>query len=233
MGFFADNEGMFVRPCYREKNGKRHAYWALVESYRSERGPRQRVISYLGRLDDPAYAGLGIKSAAEGSQGTRQRELFEEAEPEWVEVDVRRVRVERCVDFGGPWLGRELLRTLKLGSFFEEVMPAGRAEVAHSLMAQVLVLCRLCDPSSELRIAEHVYARTAMGDLLGVPAEKVNDDRLYRALDALLPHKESLEVQLKRRLGQLFDLEYDLLLYDVTSTYFEGEARGNALVRRG
>jgi len=231
VGFFADNKGMFVRPCYRKKNGKRHAYWALVESYRSERGPRQRVISYLGQLDERGR--LGVKRAAEGGQGTWQREFFEEAEPEWVEVDINRVRVERCVDFGGPWLGRELLRKLKLGWFFEKVMPTGRGEVAHSLMAQVLVLCRLCDPSSELRIAEHIYARTAIGDLLGVPAQKVNDDRLYRALDALLPHKEALEVHLKERLGQLFDLEYDLLLYDVTSTYFEGQARGNPLARHG
>jgi len=150
-----------------------------------------------------------------------------------VEVDVRSVRVARCVDFGGPWLGRELLRKLNLASFFEKVIPAGRAEVAHSLMAQVLVLCRLCDPSSELRIAEHIYGRTAISDLLGVPAEKINDDRLYRALDALLVHKEALEVHLKERLGELFELEYDLLLYDVTSTYFEGQAKGNPLAQRG
>jgi len=118
VGFFADNKVMFVCPCYREKNGKRHAYWALVESYRSERGPRQRVISYLGQLDERGR--LGVKCTAEGYQGTRQRELFEDTEPEWVEVDIRRVRVEGCVDFGGPWLGRELLRKLKLGSFFEK-----------------------------------------------------------------------------------------------------------------
>ena len=158
--FVADNRGMFVRPCYRRKNGKRHAYWALVESYRSARGPRQRVISYLGQLDERGW--LGVKGAAQGGQGTWQGEFFEDAEPEWVEVDIRGVRVERCTDFGGPWLGRELLRKLKLGSFFERVMPAGRAEVAPSVMAQVLVLCRLCDPSSELRIAEHIYARTAI-----------------------------------------------------------------------
>ena len=100
-------------------------------------------------------------------------------------------------------------------------------------MSLALVLGRLCDPSSELRMAEHVYRNGAFEDLLGVPGEKVNEDRLYRALDALLPHKEALEVFLKERLGKLFDLEYDLILYDVTSTYFEGEAAGNALAQRG
>ena len=96
-------------------------------------------------------------------------------------------------------------------------------------MALVLVLCRLCDPSSELHIAEHFYAQSALPDLLGIPAEKINEQRLYRALDALLPHKEALEVFLKNRLGDLFGLEYDLLLYDVTSTYFEGQAEANPL----
>jgi transposase len=97
----------------------------------------------------------------------------------------------------------------------------------------VLVIARLCEPSSELHIAEDWYRRTALEDLLGVPAERVNDDRLYRALDRLLPHKEALEAHLKQRLGTLFGLDYELLLYDVTSTYFEGQAEGNALAKRG
>ncbi len=91
-------------------------------------------------------------------------------------------------------------------------------------MAAILVIARLCEPSSELHIAEDWYRRTALDDLLGVPAERVNDDRLYRGLDRLLPHKEALETHLKERLGALFDLDYELLLYDVTSTYFEGQA---------
>jgi transposase len=100
-------------------------------------------------------------------------------------------------------------------------------------MSLILVICRLCDPSSELRIAEHLYPRTALPDLLGVSADKVNDDRLYRALDQLLRHKEELERHLKNRLGELFNLSYDLLLYDVTSTYFEGQCNGNEQARRG
>ena len=100
-------------------------------------------------------------------------------------------------------------------------------------MAAMLVIARLCEPSSELHIAEDWYRRTALEDLLGVPAERVNDDRLYRALDRLLPHKEALEQHLKERLGELFALEYDLLLYDVTSTYFEGQAERQPLAARG
>jgi hypothetical protein len=137
-----------------------------------------------------------------------------------VEVDVKRLRVENRKDFGGPWLGLELVDHLGLKEFLDRTIPSGYEEVPWSLMALVLVLCRLCDPSSELHIAEHFYAQSALPDLLGIPPEKINEQRLYRALDALLPHKESLEVFLKNRLGNLFGLEYDLLLYDVTSTYF-------------
>lgn len=219
---------MFIRPCYRRKNGKRHAYWALVESYRTARGPRQRVVGYLGQIAEPRRR--GVKRAAGGDA---QRSLFDEAAAEWVEVDVKRLRVERCLDFGGPWLGLQLLRRLKVMDFLEEIMPVGREEIPWSLMSSVLVLCRLCQPSSELHIAEQLYKHTAMADLLGIPPETINEQRLYRALDKLLVHKDALQIFLKNQLGNLFDLEYDLLLYDMTSTYFEGEAQGNAKAQRG
>jgi transposase len=222
---------MFIRPCYRRKNGKRHAYWALMESYRTERGPRQRVVAYLGQLDEPQR--LGVKAASEGQQGARQKRLFHDVRPQWVEVDVKRVRVENRCDLGGPWLGLELVDQLGLKEFLDRTIPSGREDVPWSLMALVLVLCRLCNPSSELYIVEHFYAQSALADLLGIPADKINEQRLYRALDALLPYKEALEVFLKNRLGELFGLEYDLLLYDVTSTYFEGQAEANPLARRG
>ena len=222
---------MFIRPCYRTKNGKRHAYWALVESVRTQRGPRQQMVAYLGQMD--AEGRLAIERGAEGTQEIQRRLNEPEAPPQWVTLDARRVRVERCLEFGGPWLGRELLRQLGLTEFLERVLPPGREEVPWSLMAQVLVLCRFCEPSSELYIAEHFYRQTALGDLLGVPAEKVNQQRLYRALDAVLPHKDALQVHLKNRLGDLFKLDYDLLLYDVTSTYFEGQAEGNPQAQRG
>jgi transposase len=223
---------MFIRPCHRKKNGKQHAYWALVESYRTERGPRQRVVAYLGQLDEKGR--LGVKEAAAGRPVARQKKLFEEeVEPKWVEVDTSRVRVENRRDFGGPWLALEIVRQLGLKDFLDATIPKGQEEIPWSAMALVLVICRLCNPSSELHIAEHFYRRTAMPELLGVPACKVNEQRLYRALDALLPHKEALEIFLKNRLGEMFDLQYDLLLYDVTSTYFEGEAKGNPRAQRG
>ncbi len=221
---------MFIRPCYRKKDGKRHAYWALVESVRTPRGPRQRVVAYLGQMDTAGR--LGVREAAQGRRG-RQGRLDSEPLPRWVSVDVSGIRVEGCVELGGPWLGLELMKTLGLTEFLERALPPGPEQVPWSQAAAILVLSRLCNPSSELHIAEHYYRQTAMADLLGVPADRVNDDRLYRALDAVLPHKEALEVHLKNRVGELFGLEYDLLLYDVTSTYFEGLAEGNPLAQRG
>lgn len=220
---------MFIRQCYRQKNGKRHGYWALVESYRTSGGPRQRVVSYLGQTDEPLRR--GTQHQASGTP--YQRLLFDDVAPEWVEVNVRGIRVERCMDFGGPWLGLELLNRLGLTELFKQFMPSGREDVGWHLISLVLVIARLCEPSSELHIAEHFYKDTALCDLLGIASDKINDDRLYRALDKLLPHKEALEAHLKNRLGTMFGLEYDILLYDVTSTYFEGQANGNGLAQRG
>jgi len=212
--------------------GERKDYWQLVESYRTERGPRQQVVAYLGDMEECGR--LGVREAAGGNEEhIHQGKLFDEAKPCWVEVDTSGVKVERTRFFGGPWLGLKILEKLALEEFLDSVMPAGREEIPWGVMALVLVLSRLCDPSSELYIAEHLYERTALGDLLGVPAQKVNDDRLYRALDTLLPFKPELERHLKMKLGELFELEYDLLLYDVTSTYFEGESRGNDQAARG
>ena len=221
---------MFIRPIHVYKNGKQHAYWALVESYRTEQGPRQRTVAYLGQLDHKGR--LGIRHLAQGKRNY-QRKLFEEVQPEWVEIDAGRIQVERCREFGGCWLALKLLDKLGIASLFKTVMPHGKEDIHWAVVAQVLIICRFCDPSSELHIAEHLYGHTALSDLLNLRCDKINDDRLYRALDALLPHKEALEVHLKERLGDLFNLEYDLLLYDVTSTYFEGQARGNPLAQRG
>jgi transposase len=175
---------------------------------------------------------LGVEQVAEGARSFQQ-DLFEKTEPEWIEVDLKKVRVENVVDYGGPWLGLELMHCLGLDQFFVDHLPGGREEIPWANMAHVLVLCRLCHPSSELHIAEHFFEQTALADLLGIGHEKVNEDRLYRALDRLLPHKEALEQHLKERAGSLFKLDYDLFLYDVTSTYFEGEARINPLAKRG
>jgi len=214
---------MFIRQCFKTKNGKRHAYWALVESFRTEQGPRQRVVAWLGRLDEEGR--LGVQQAAAGTaDAARQKTLFPEPQPQWVRVNAKAVRVENARQFGGPWLALQLIRRVGLDEFLNDVLPRGAEHVAWSLSSLILVIARLCEPSSELHIAEQWYRKTALPELLGVPTTRVNDNRLYRALDQLLPHKAALEVHLKNRLGELFDLEYDLLLYDITSTYFEGEA---------
>ena len=233
---------MFVRPCYRHKDGKRHAYWALVESYRTERGPRQRVVAYLGQLDEEGSLGVQEAAAPQVRGDERQQRLsfvdersYEcsaDSKPRWVTVNVSAVRVENCVQFGGPWLALQLIKKLGLDDFLRR-LPANQTDVRWSTIALILVVCRLCKPSSELYIAEHFYRDTALEQLLGVPATKVYHMRLYRALDHLLLHKEQLELFLKHRLGELFQLDYDLLLYDVTSTYFEGQAEANPKAKYG
>lgn len=224
---------MFLRPHYRRRNGQREAYWALVESYRTEEGPRQRTVAYLGLMDEAGR--LGVEQAADPHPSSRQRDLFPECrtEPRFVEIDRTRVRVENCRQFGGPWLALELVKQLGLCAFLKRTLPAGQEHVPWSLTALILVIARLCEPSSELHIAEHFYRQSALGELLGVPADKVDDNRLYRGLDELLPHKPALEAFLKQRFGELFAVEYDLLLYDVTSTYLEGQASANPLAKRG
>jgi len=170
---------------------------------------------------------------ADGSRAYQQPLYGAGEAPQWVEVDLTRVRVERTRDFGGPWVGYTLLHRLDLPRFLAATLPTDGADIPWPAMVLVLVLGRLCTPSSELRLAEHVYDGSALPYLLGVPAAKVNDDRLYRALDKLLPHKAALEQHLQQRLGELFAIQYDLLLYDVTSTYVEGEAARNPQAQRG
>ena len=228
---------MFIRQTYKMKNGRRHAYWALVESYRTERGPRQRVVSWLGSLDEAGR--LGIEQAADGhaKRTSQQLPLFEyddtPTQPSWVEVNTGAIRVENCREFGGPWLAMQVIERLKLDKFLDERLVPGKEHVRWSITSMILVIARLLNPSSELFISEQWYPNSALPELLGVPAARVDDNRLYRCLDELLPHKEALEVHLKNRLGELFDLEYDLLLYDVTSTFFEGQANGNPKAKRG
>ncbi len=221
---------MYIRKINIRKDGKTHAYWTLVESRRTERGPRQHVVAYLGEMD--AVGRLGLQKAAEG-RSDHQVDLYENVEPEWVEVNVRGVRTERVRDFGDIWLAFQLLKRLGLVEFFRQAMPTGREKIPWADLACILTTARFCEPKSELYVAEHFYGHTALADLMGIPNDKVYDNRLYRALDKLLPHKESLEQHLKQRFGELFNIEYDLLLYDITSTYFEGEAASNSQAKRG
>ena len=147
--------------------------------------------------------------------------------------NTKKVSVERLRHFGDVYLGLLLWSKLGFADFCKERMGEGREEIPWSVMTSILVLARFCAPSSELQIAQSWYDKTAMDDLLGVPGDKINDDRLYRALDVLLPYKDELCRHLQARYGELFGATFDFLFYDITSTYFEGSANGNPQAKRG
>ena len=224
---------MYLRHTSIRKNGKRHTYWRLVRSVRCGSRVRQETVACLGELD--AQGRAKARALAESLCGKLpQGHLFAPADgDERIEVRLKDVRVERGRRFGDVFLGWTLWRALKLDELMARLLPEGREEVPWPTMAAVLVLARLAEPSSELHIAEDWFRKSALDRLLDVPVEKVNEDRLYRALDLLIPQKEEIEKHLKGRMGELFQLEYDLVLYDVTSTYFEGAASGNPLAQRG
>lgn len=233
---------MYIRQHFRTVDGQRQAYWALVESVRTANGPRQRVVTWLGALDEVGRLGVLRSANALAGKPEKQSDLQQlllwddedqPVEPLWVRVDARAVRVENPKHFGGPWLAMQLLQKLQLNDFFQKHQPVGREQVPWSLVSMTLVIARLLDPSSELYTSEQWYPKTALPELFGVPQERVDDNRLYRALDELLPLKDQLESHLKNRMGELFDLDYDLLLYDVTSTFFEGQCKSNPLAQRG
>jgi len=150
-----------------------------------------------------------------------------------VPVRLKGIRVERSRQFGDVYLALALWRGTGLSQLCEALLPAGKEQVPWEKIASVLVAARLCEPSSELHIAEDWYRRTALADLLQLKAEHVNKDRLYRALDELLVHKAAIEAHLSQRCGELFAIQNEVLLYDVTSTYFEGQAEANPLAQRG
>jgi transposase len=230
---------MFLRRCQRRKDGKMHTYWALVESYRTTKGSRQRVVTYLGELKPTERTGWAELGRRLDRKQRPQPTLFdpppveEKADHEPVLVNLQGVRLERLRDFGDVWLALGLWRLVGLDVVLEQLLPQGREDVPWPLVVAILVLARFCEPSSELHIEHTWYRRSALEELLGVPVAKVYTDRLYQGLDVLLPHKAALEKHLKERLGNLFDLNYELLLYDVTSTYFEGQCQGNPKAQRG
>ena len=229
-----DKLGVYLRHSVRLKNGKRHVYWRLVRSVREGRKVRQETVAHLGELDEKGRACAKLLARRMTGGRCDQRDFFEEqSQEEVLPVRLDRVSLERNRSFGDVWLAWTLWKALELDRLFAELLPDDGAAVPWSTMAAVLVFARLCEPSSELHIAEDWYRRTALEDLLNLHPDQVNDDRLYRALDKVLPHKEAVEQHLRARLGKLFHLDYDLMLYDVTSTYFEGLAEGNTLARRG
>ena len=230
---------MFLRRLERRSGGRRRTYWALVESYRTGRGSRQRVVAYLGELKRSEQSGWAQLGRRLSGKERPQRSLFapphydEPSDDEPVLVRLRGVRLERLRDFGDVWMALGLWRLLGLDTLLESLASGGREGVPWPVVAAILTIARFCQPQSELHIESTWYRATALEDLLGVPVDQVHTDRLYDGMDWLLPLKPMIEKHLKDRLGILFDLEYELLLYDVTSTYFEGQCRANPLAKRG
>ena len=226
---------MYLRHTTRRKDGKTHIYWQLVRSVRRGRKVVQETVAQLGELNAQGRARAQRWRAAYrvtrvDIRSANSLKAMNRADAVAVKLD--QVRLERARSFGAVWLGWLLWQALKFDELCSALMPPGREVVAWADVIAILVIGRLCEPSSELHVAERWYRTTALEDLLGVKNEDIYDERLYRALDRLLPHKEAIEQHLVKRLGELFELDYDLLLYDVTSTYFEGVADPN-IARRG
>ena len=226
---------VYLRYKRIRKNGKTHTYWLLVRSVRVGRKVRQEIVATLGKLD--AKGRSRAQAYANKLTGRRMHpSLFEprdEIAADVASVQLKAVRVERARRFGDVYVGLTLWHALQLDEAFDRLLPEGQEDVRWSRLAAIQVICRLCMPSSDLHIAEALYRQTALDDLLGVPEDKVNDDRLYRTLDHMLVHKDAIEQHLRSRIGELFGIKYDLLLYDVTSTYFEGQALRNPQAKRG
>jgi transposase len=231
---------MFLRLNRRTKDGKDHTYWSLVETVRTPDGPRQKTLCYLGELNSSAQARWLKTIEVFNEQGEAQQlKLFPAHvepppdDPQVARVLLNKVRLERTRQFGSCWLGLELWKRLELDRFFADAIDEQEADVPWSRVAAVLAINRLCAPGSELAVEERWYPATALDDLLGIQEGKLNDTRLYRCLDRILPHKTKLERHLKQRYGELFGAEFDVLLYDLTSTYVEGAAEKNPMMRRG
>jgi transposase len=232
---------MFLRRYHKTKDGKQHTYYALVESVRTDAGPRQQIVAYLGELNHDQERRWQRTVVFHNRQGEAQQlRLFPDDasvplpdDPDVVRIRLSSVGWTNPRSFGDIWLARWLWHTLHLDTIVARHLPAGKHTVRPADIVAIEVINRLCGPCSEFALAEHWYASTALPELLGVPDQAVTKDRLYRTLDGLLKAKEAIENDLKDQFGTLFQLAYDLLLYDLTSTYFEGLAEENDLAQRG
>jgi hypothetical protein len=233
--------GMFLRRYRRSKDGKTHTYFALVESVRTDAGPRQHVVAHLGELNCEQERRWQRTVVFHNRQGdAEQLRLFPDDDllplpddPDVVRIRLGSVGWTNARRFGDIWLARWLWHFVDLDRIVDRHVPPGKEDVRPADIVAIEVINRLCQPCSEFALAEHWYASTALEELLGVPDALVTKDRLYRTLTRLLQGQVPIENDLKAQLGALFQLDYDLLLYDITSTYFEGLAEDNELAKRG
>ena len=224
---------MYLRHTVRRKDGKTHKYWQLVRSVRIGKKVRQEIVAQLGELDTRGRLRASELARRLGGHAEQPGLFDPPLEKEVVGVRLNGVKLERVRRFGDAWLGCKLWRMAKLDEFFETHLARGGEDIRWSTMANILTVARLCEPSSELHIAEDWLRKTALADILGVDEDKINEDRLYRGLDKVLPLKSALEAHVRKQWEGLFEIQYDLLLYDITSTYFEGKMEGNPQAQRG
>src|SRR5260370_23584390 len=224
---------MYLRHTTIRKDGKVHRYWRLVRSVRVGRRVIQQTVAQLGEIDERGR--VRARALAHRLIGSPERaQLFDDGcEQLTVPVRLKGIRIERPRQFGDVYLALALWRGTGLEALCERLLPLGKERIAWSKMAAVLVAARFCEPSRELHIAEDWHRRTALSDLLQLGDEAVNKDRLYRGLDHILAHKADLEEHLSGRCGEMFAVQNEVLLYDVTSTYFEGQAEANPQAQRG
>jgi hypothetical protein len=232
---------MFLRRHRKDARGEHYDYWSLVKTVRTARGPRQQLVAHLGKLDGSqthaARQWDDLDQLLDGKSAATQLELSQPPPPPpaplWHSVNLRAVRVERVRQFGRVYLALALWRRLGLHEWLRQRLPPGGEDIGWDVIACILTIGRFCAQKSEWSIAQRWYEDSALEDLLGVPFDKINDARLYRGLDQLLPHKEALCQHLWERYQSWFGTRLEFLLYDVTSTYFEGQAEHNEQAARG
>ena len=233
---------MFLRQTNRNKDGKAHRYFSVVENRRLSSGKTaQRTVLYLGEINDKQEAAWRktLEVFDEDGQASRNLSLFPEDREipadalDSIQVKLGQMELHRPRLFGSCWLGCELWRQLELDRFWQQKLPDGRETVSWEKVLQLLVVNRLIAPSSEFHVHRQWFLSTAMDELLQVDFAVAEKDRLYRCLDRLLEHKQDLFRWLQKKWADLFQADFEVLLYDLTSTYFEGEMEGNPKARRG
>src|SRR6266567_2691346 len=233
---------MFLRSNKRIKDGKEHRYYTVVESRRLKSGKvAQRQVLYLGEINDSQQTAWRktLEVFDEEQHRFTPLSLFPEDRPvpadaiNSVQVKLSEMKLERARPYGNCWMGCELWRQLQLDRVWAEKLPKGGESVAWAQVLELLVVNRLIEPGSEFRVHRQWFDQSAMDVLLGQDFAVAEKDRLYRCLDRVLEHKSELFVHLQQRWRDLFEAEFDLLLYDLTSTYVEGEAEQNPKAKYG
>jgi len=223
---------MFLRCTTRKKNGKEHRYWNLVENRRVAGGQVvQRQVLYLGEINDSQQEvwRKSIEVFEDGRSAPRTVALFAEDQrapvndEQVIQVRLKDLAVRNARQWGACWLACELYEQLKLDQFWAERLPPSRKGTRWDLILETLSVYRLIDPGSEWRLHRHWFDRSAMADLLGSDFRLAESHRLYDCHDLLLKHKEALFTHLSERWKDLFNAKFDVLLYDLTSTYFESD----------